>query len=68
MIPVYLTSPLGFSPEWKSCLNQIKRRLNELGCTVSWTPGKDRSARLRKTARIIASVNDGVRLVLGPWF
>ncbi len=32
---VYLASPLGFSPEWKTYRDKIKRRLNELGYTVS---------------------------------
>jgi nucleoside 2-deoxyribosyltransferase len=31
---VYLASPLGFSPEWKSYRDKIKRRLFELGCVV----------------------------------
>lgn len=31
---MYLASPLGFSPEWKTYRDKIKRRLNELGCTV----------------------------------
>ena len=31
---VYLASPLGFSPEWKSYKDKIKRRLNELGHSV----------------------------------
>jgi hypothetical protein len=35
MTTVYLASPLGFSPEWKSYRDKIKRRLYELGCTVS---------------------------------
>jgi nucleoside 2-deoxyribosyltransferase len=35
MMTVYLASPLGFSPEWKSYKDKIKRRLYELGCTVS---------------------------------
>ena len=34
MLTVYLASPLGFSPEWKSYRDRIKRRLNELDCTV----------------------------------
>jgi nucleoside 2-deoxyribosyltransferase len=34
MLSVYLGSPLGFSPEWKSYRDKIKRRLYELGCTV----------------------------------
>jgi nucleoside 2-deoxyribosyltransferase len=40
MIRVYLASPLGFSPEWKSYRDKIKRRLAELGCTVldPWDP------------------------------
>lgn len=33
-LKVYLASPLGFSPEWKSYRDKIKRRLHELGCTV----------------------------------
>ena len=32
---VYLASPLGFSQEWKFYRDRIKRRLRELGCTVS---------------------------------
>jgi nucleoside 2-deoxyribosyltransferase len=32
---MYLASPLGSSPEWKSYRDKIKRRLYELGCTVS---------------------------------
>jgi nucleoside 2-deoxyribosyltransferase len=35
MKTVYLASPLGFSPEWKTYRDKIKRRLHELGCTVS---------------------------------
>jgi nucleoside 2-deoxyribosyltransferase len=35
MTTVYLASPLGFSPESKSYGDKIKRRLHELGCTVS---------------------------------
>ena len=31
---VYLASPLGFSLEWKTYKDKIKRRLNELGHTV----------------------------------
>lgn len=31
---VYLASPLGFSPEWKSYRDRIKQRLHELGFTV----------------------------------
>lgn len=31
---VYLASPLGFSPEWKSYRDKIKERLHESGCTV----------------------------------
>ncbi|AFM27779.1 nucleoside 2-deoxyribosyltransferase [Desulfomonile tiedjei] len=34
MFTVYLASPLGFSPEWKSYRDKIKQRLTELGCTV----------------------------------
>lgn len=34
MKTIYLASPLGFSPEWKSYRDKIKRRLHELGCTV----------------------------------
>jgi nucleoside 2-deoxyribosyltransferase len=34
MLKVYLASPLGFSPEWKSYRDRIKCRLHELGCTV----------------------------------
>jgi nucleoside 2-deoxyribosyltransferase len=33
-MPVYLASPLGFSSEWKTYKDKIKRRLNELGHTV----------------------------------
>jgi nucleoside 2-deoxyribosyltransferase len=40
MISVYLASPLGFSPEWKTYRDKIKRRLTELGCTIldPWNP------------------------------
>ena len=31
---VYLASPLGFSPEWKSYRDKIKERLLKIGCTV----------------------------------
>jgi len=31
---VYLASSLGFSQEWKTYREKIKRRLSELGCTV----------------------------------
>ncbi len=34
MLKVYLASPLGFSPEWKSYRDKIKRKLAELGCMV----------------------------------
>ena len=34
MKTVYLASPLGFSPEWKSYRDKVKRRLTDLGCTV----------------------------------
>lgn len=34
MFKVYLASPLGFSPEWKTYRHRIKRRLTELGCMV----------------------------------
>jgi nucleoside 2-deoxyribosyltransferase len=34
VLAVYLASPLGFSPEWKSYRDKIKRRFHELGCTV----------------------------------
>jgi nucleoside 2-deoxyribosyltransferase len=34
MTTVYLASPLGFSPEWKSYRDRIKQRLHKLGCTV----------------------------------
>jgi nucleoside 2-deoxyribosyltransferase len=34
MLKVYLASPLGSSPEWKSYRDKTKRRLHELGCTV----------------------------------
>jgi len=34
MITVYLASPLGFSPEWKSYREKIKRRLTQQGCTI----------------------------------
>jgi nucleoside 2-deoxyribosyltransferase len=35
MKTVYLASPLGFSPEWKTYRDKIKRRLHKLGWTVS---------------------------------
>jgi nucleoside 2-deoxyribosyltransferase len=35
MFKVYLASPLGFSGEWKTYRDKIKRRLHEMGCTVS---------------------------------
>ena len=31
---VYLASPLGFSPEWKSYRDRIKQRLHDIGCRV----------------------------------
>jgi len=34
MLTVYLASPLGFSSEWKTYKDKIKRRLNELGHSV----------------------------------
>lgn len=34
MFKVYLASPLGFSPEWKSYRNKINLRLTELGGTI----------------------------------
>jgi nucleoside 2-deoxyribosyltransferase len=34
MKTVYLASPLGFSPEWKTYRDKIKRRLHELECSV----------------------------------
>jgi len=34
MCKVYLASPLGFSPEWKSYRDKIKRRVAETGCWV----------------------------------
>jgi nucleoside 2-deoxyribosyltransferase len=34
MSKVYLASPLGFSPEWKSYRDKIKRKLHEIGCTI----------------------------------
>lgn len=34
MKTVYLASPLGFSPEWKTYRDRIKQRLHDLGCTV----------------------------------
>jgi nucleoside 2-deoxyribosyltransferase len=34
MLKVYLASPLGFSPEWKTYRDKIKQRLTELGCNV----------------------------------
>jgi nucleoside 2-deoxyribosyltransferase len=34
MAKVYLASPLGFSPEWKSYRDKIKQKLAELGCSV----------------------------------
>jgi nucleoside 2-deoxyribosyltransferase len=40
VLQVYLASTLGFSPEWKSYRDKIKRRLTELGCTIldPWHP------------------------------
>jgi nucleoside 2-deoxyribosyltransferase len=40
MLKVYLASPLGFSPEWKSYRDKIKQRLRQVGCTVldPWDP------------------------------
>ncbi|MBI5249034.1 MAG: nucleoside 2-deoxyribosyltransferase [Desulfomonile tiedjei] len=40
MLKVYLASPLGFSPEWKSYRDKIKRLLTDLAFTVldSWDP------------------------------
>jgi nucleoside 2-deoxyribosyltransferase len=40
MLKVYLASPLGFSPEWKSYRDKIKRRITDLGCTIldPWDP------------------------------
>jgi nucleoside 2-deoxyribosyltransferase len=34
MVTVYLASPLGFSPEWKTYRGKINQRLAEIGCTV----------------------------------
>lgn len=34
MLTVYLASPLGFSPEWKSYREKIKQRLTQIGCRV----------------------------------
>jgi len=34
MKTVYLASPLGFSPEWKSYRDKIKSRLSQEGCTI----------------------------------
>jgi nucleoside 2-deoxyribosyltransferase len=34
MTTVYLASPLGFSPEWKTYRDKIKQRLHEMGCAV----------------------------------
>lgn len=34
MLRVYLASPLGFSPEWKSYRDKIKARLIEIGCMI----------------------------------
>lgn len=34
MKTVYLASPLGFSPEWKSYRDKITQRLTNIGCTV----------------------------------
>jgi nucleoside 2-deoxyribosyltransferase len=34
MSKVYLASPLGFSPGWKTFRDKIKQRLSELGHTV----------------------------------
>jgi nucleoside 2-deoxyribosyltransferase len=34
MLTVYLASPLGFSPEWKTYRDKIKQRLAEIGCRV----------------------------------
>jgi nucleoside 2-deoxyribosyltransferase len=40
VLSVYLASPLGFSPEWKSYRDKIKQRLHEIGCSVldPWDP------------------------------
>ncbi len=40
MLKLYLASPLGFSLEWKSYREKIKRRLTDLSCTVldPWDP------------------------------
>jgi nucleoside 2-deoxyribosyltransferase len=34
VLTVYLASPLGFSPEWKSYRYKIKQRLAQISCTV----------------------------------
>jgi len=34
MKTVYLASPLGFAPEWKSYRDKIKSRLSQQGCTI----------------------------------
>jgi hypothetical protein len=34
MLKIYLASPLGFSPEWKSYRDKIKQRLTQIGYTV----------------------------------
>ncbi len=34
MFHVYLASPLGFSPEWKSYRDKIRRQLTQLGCII----------------------------------
>jgi nucleoside 2-deoxyribosyltransferase len=74
MTTAYLASPLGFSPEWKTYRDKIKRRLHELECTVldPWeqplrpeieeaSAVHDSSARVevfRKIAREIGKINE----------
>ncbi len=76
MTTVYLASPLGFSPEWKTSRDKIKRRLHELECTVldPWegpfrptieeaSAVRDWRARveaLRKIAKEIGKANEGM--------
>jgi nucleoside 2-deoxyribosyltransferase len=54
MFKVYLASPLGFSPEWKSYRDKIKLRLTELGCSVfdPWDP------KFHKIIRETSSIQD----------
>jgi nucleoside 2-deoxyribosyltransferase len=74
ILQVYLASPLGFSPEWKSYRDKIKRRLTELGCSIldPWNPKfhnvideakalghwSARVAAFRDIARQIGKAND----------